>query len=40
MIDGAALLPFVLDQCVLAIQEQSMELLDFAVGHLPTAIID
>src|SRR5271167_3234733 len=40
MIDRAALLPLVLDQCILAIEEEYMELLNFAVGNLRTAIVD
>jgi hypothetical protein len=40
MIDGAALLSLVLDQCILAIQEEYVEFLNFAVGNLRTAIVD
>jgi hypothetical protein len=40
MIDRAALVPLVLDQCILAIQKEYMELLDFAVGDLRIAIVD
>ena len=40
VIDRAALLLFVRDQRVLAVEEQQMELLDLAVGDVGAAIID
>ena len=40
MVDGAALLTLVLDEHVLAIEQQEMELLNLAVSDLSAAIVD
>ncbi len=40
MVDRAALLPLMLDQRVLAVEEQQMELLHRAVGDIGLAVID
>jgi len=40
MVDGSALLAFILDQYILAIEEQDVELLDLAVRDLGAAVID
>ena len=40
VIDGAPLLPLMRDQCVAAVEEQQVELLDLAVGDVGAAVID
>src|SRR5208282_751072 len=40
VVDGTALLPLVLEQHILAVEEQDVEFLDLAEGDLGAAIID